>query len=159
MLAQPCFGLRDAVLGQRNGSIHQEWIARGIAHVIGIGSIGGLLFAGCREMVAERAPGLWQVMLQRHRVAQRLYRFLPAPTTAQRNPQIKMHQGPVGLGPSQRLEDVKRACYIALRRPRCSQQAQGGRVTFGYIENLGELLYRQHGIAVQQACGVDKRLL
>ena len=157
--AQQRLGLGNTVLDQRDGGGQQLRVAGGMAHVVGVGGVGGLLLAGGHEVVAERAPCLRQVGLQRHRAAQRVDRLLAAPVMAQRQAEVEMGERPVRLAPGQRLEDLERALRIALPDPCRRQQPQRGGVVRGHLEDLRRLFAGQGRVALQQALRMGQRLL
>ena len=159
MLAQQRLRLRDAAFGERHGGAHQARVVGGMQHVPGVGGIGRVLLAGRHQMVAEFAPGLRQIGLQRDRAAQRGDRlFAPAEPT-QHHAQVELQRRPGRLRRRQRKQDVERGLGIVLAQARGGQQAQRERMGADRLQDLVELLHRQRGVALQQPLRVRQRLL
>jgi hypothetical protein len=112
LFAQARLGLGNAVPGQCDGGGHQLRIAGGMAHVADVGRAGRRRLACRQQVVAERAPGLRQVGLQRHRAAQRPDGFRRAPAACQDQPKVEMDRRGVRLRPRQRHQDGERAGQV-----------------------------------------------
>lgn len=155
--AQQGFRLGNAVVGQGGGGLHQSGIARGMAGVFQVGLRRAVAVPHRGQVVAELAPRLRQVRLQRQRTAQGRHRVAAASGAAERQAMLQMGQWPLRVFADQGLQHIECVRHLPAHTVRGGQHQQRHRMPADHADDLVGLLCGHRGVGGQQVARMVQR--
>ena len=148
--AQNLLGVGEASVADQSGRLAHVRIRHGGADMLGIGGRGALHVAGEPQLVAQRQPGLRQILTERRRVAERRDGRLGFTQAGERQAELIMGVGRFRLSLRERLEDGARAVGIAAAAQGCADDEGRPHIVRQDFQDLARLQLREGRVRVQE---------